>query len=202
MNNETELKLLLAPQDHSRILIAPCLAGYPRSTLHLVNTYFDTPERVLNSARVALRIREKNGRYIQTLKTKGESVCGLSHRGEWEWNLPSPALDIERLSVVLPEVLSGVDLTTLQPVFRTDFKRQVIDIVWQGAEIELALDLGEVIAGERTLPISELELELKSGDESSLYSLADALRQDVKLTSGDISKAEQGYRLAQGDYVT
>ena len=196
MSRETELKLLLAPEDHACILSAPCLAGQPVVTLHLSNTYFDTENQALNHARVALRIRKKKNTYIQTLKTKGESVGGLSHRGEWEWELPAPELDVEKLAGVWPSSLKGIDASSLKPVFSTDFERKVVDLVWEGAQIELALDHGQVIVGEKTSLISELELELKEGPESALISLADELRQCASLQPGDISKAEQGYRLA------
>ncbi|CAM3431138.1 inorganic triphosphatase [Parendozoicomonas haliclonae] len=196
MSHETELKLRLSPDDHDRIIAAPCLSCHPRVTLQLTNTYYDTPDHDLNNARVALRIREKNGNYIQTLKTKGESVGGLSRRGEWEWYLDEPQLDLQKLNDVWPESLANLDKTLLQPVFRTDFRRQMVDIIWEGAEIEVALDLGDVIAGDKTSFISELELELKKGDEEALFSLAKELGTLAPLTPCDISKAEQGYRLA------
>ncbi|MTI13607.1 CYTH domain-containing protein [Sansalvadorimonas verongulae] len=198
MGREIELKLSLAAADHGALLNAPCLAGQPVVTLHLANTYFDTPDAVLNQHRVALRVREKNGIYIQTLKTRGESVNGLSHRGEWEWQLEGPELDGRRLESVWPEALKGVDVSTLTPVFRTDFERKVIDFQWLGASIELALDKGHVVAGSRTQPISELELELKEGDETALISLAEELGRVIVLKPENISKAERGYRLARG----
>lgn len=195
MSNETELKLLLAEKDHGLILAAPCLAAFPRNEQHLANTYFDTPDHALNKARVALRIRKKNGQYVQTLKTQGESENGLSRRGEWEWQLTEPVLDVTKLQTVWPESLHSIDIASLEPVFRTDFIRQFSNVIWEDAEIELALDLGQVISEDKVAMISELELELKKGNESALLSLADELRKLVELIPGDISKAERGYQL-------
>ena len=195
MSNETELKLLLAEEDHGLILAAPCLATFPRNEQHLANTYFDTPDHVLNKARVALRIRKKNGHFIQTLKTQGESEDGLSRRGEWEWQLTEPVLDVTKLQTVWPESLHNIDIASLEPVFRTDFIRQFSNVIWENAEIELALDLGQVISEGKVAMISELELELKKGNESALLSLADELRKLVELIPSDISKAERGYQL-------
>ncbi|WP_281645687.1 CYTH domain-containing protein [Parendozoicomonas sp. Alg238-R29] len=197
MGHEVELKLSLAACDHQKVLKAACLVDQPVVTLHLKNTYFDTPDERLNQHRVALRIREKNGVYIQTLKTKGVSVNGISRRGEWEWQLEGNELDGERLAKVWPEALQGIDIASLEPVFTTDFERKVIDFQWQSALIELALDCGEVKARGKSQPISELELELKGGDESALQSLADELGKLVKLKPENISKAERGYRLAE-----
>ena len=88
MSQETELKLHIPPSQIpalSRILTTamPPEVGAiePGGTTQLKNTYFDTPDQRLNQARVALRIRERNGQFIQTLKTQGESVNGLTRRG-------------------------------------------------------------------------------------------------------------------------
>ena len=195
MSSETELKLLLAPQDHQKLLEVPCLKGREVVVMQLDNTYFDTPEQDLNNCRVALRIRRNGDRFIQTLKTKGVSINGLSRRGEWEWELQEPVLNLDELKPVWPDSLNRVDLTRLAPVFRTDFQRSQICLHWQGADLELALDSGQIKAGEKVEVISELELELKDGPESALHDLAGLLGQQVQLVPGDISKAERGYQL-------
>src|SRR5690606_24685239 len=61
--------------------------------------------------------------------------------------------------------------------------------------IELALDEGWVIAGERKAPILEVELELRQGNLAELFNLAQELAQEVPVWLSDISKAERGYRL-------
>ncbi|MFL9598935.1 adenylate cyclase, partial [Aeromonas veronii] len=47
--------------------------------------------------------------------------------------------------------------------FRTDFLRRHWLIAFEGAEIELAWDLGEIVGSQGSTTINELELELKSG---------------------------------------
>ncbi|WP_215201240.1 CYTH domain-containing protein, partial [Escherichia coli] len=49
------------------------------------NQYYDTPGRELARAKVALRMRRDGEQYIQTLKSRGQSVAGLSERNEWDW---------------------------------------------------------------------------------------------------------------------
>jgi inorganic triphosphatase YgiF len=63
----------------------------------LFNQYFDTPERDLAAAKVALRVRRDGEQFIQTLKTRGQSVAGLSERNEWDWNLAKAKLDLKKL---------------------------------------------------------------------------------------------------------
>jgi len=63
----------------------------------------------------------------------------------------------------------------------------------------LALDQGTVFSGEKSFPISEVELELKVGAVSSLFEVALAMQEHVFLRVEDISKAERGYRLYGGE---
>lgn len=199
MSLETELKLSL-PQSQVEALrqhpFWPQNAGEPE-TFHLGNTYYDTPDRQLNQARVALRIREKNGQYYQTLKTKGDSVNGLTRRGEWEWPIHKPELDIDGLLKIWPDNLPEVDMSALKPLFATDFDRTcwTIEYSQPKARIEAALDIGWVKAGKRSSPICELELELLEGDERALESIAEKLSKTIQLEPSDQSKAERGIEL-------
>jgi triphosphatase len=66
---------------------------------------------------------------------------------------------------------------------------------FEDAEIELCMDSGEIRAGQSSCPISELELELKSGSAQQLFKLAQALLDIVPLQVEHTSKAEYGYLL-------
>ncbi len=204
MSQETELKLCVAPAQAEALrqvltTTLPPEAGTIEalSAVQLKNTYFDTSDLRLNQVRVALRIRERDGQFIQTLKTQGESVNGLSRRGEWEWPLTDAELDGVVLIPVWPEQLGDVSVAQLLPQFSTDFKRTCWLLVWHQpyARLEVALDQGEVRAGANTDPISELELELLEGNEAALMLVADWLCQSVPMTPGDQSKAERGFAL-------
>jgi inorganic triphosphatase YgiF len=88
-------------------------------------------------------------------------------------------------------------------LFRTDFTRTLWQVSVDGSEVEAAIDQGNVLAevnGElRRAPISEIELELKSGDEAALRALAAHLGQEITgLAPDNISKAQRGYRLRAG----
>ena len=69
---------------------------------------------------------------------------------------------------------------------------------WQGAQIELSMDHGEVRTEQRSTAICELELELKSGEPVRLFELAEVLLEIVPFELETVSKAEQGYRLLTG----
>ena len=199
MSHETELKLSLPENQIEALKQHPFWqqhASQP-TTFHLGNSYFDTPDMQLNQARVALRIREKNGQYFQTLKTKGESINGLTRRGEWEWPIGQPELDIDGLLKIWLAHLPEVATHTLEPLFSTDFDRTCWEIEWPQpkARVEAALDVGLVKAGNQSSPICELELELLEGDELALEAIAKVLGHTIRLTPSDKSKAERGIEL-------
>ena len=198
---ETELKLSLNAADLPALRAHPLLAG-PSDTRRLLNTYFDTPAQDLQRARMAVRERLLGSDWLLTVKTAGSSVGGLSRRQEWEGPSTPGALDFAALvddAALAAQLMAW--RADLQPLFRTDFERQRWVITHAGAEIEVALDQGEVSVPSTALraPILELELELLSGSDSALPALAQALRQSpsgpLALLPSDTSKAQRGMAL-------
>jgi triphosphatase len=85
----------------------------------------------------------------------------------------------------------------LQEVFTTRMERTVWQLQTpQGDHIECVLDQGVIESGKRSVPVSEVELELKQGQAASLFDVALLLLREVPLQLGHMSKAERGYRLA------
>jgi inorganic triphosphatase YgiF len=203
MATEIELKLTIAPTHVARLRRHPLLAslaqGKPRrQRLHSV--YFDTPELDLLHHGVALRLRRVGGRWVQTVKGGGSAEGGLHQRDEWEWPVQGGELDLTLIAETsLAAIMTDELQARLRPLFVTEFWRTAWQLrTAQGAEIELALDQGEVQAGDRRLPISEVELELKSGEAASLFGVALAIQEQVPLRVEDLSKAQRGYLLASG----
>ncbi|WP_211473842.1 CYTH and CHAD domain-containing protein [Collimonas humicola] len=203
---EIELKLLLDPVDVNRFRRHPLLKKHaldkPQSR-QLNSIYFDTPELYLKQNHTALRIRQVGRRLIQTCKSGGRVAAGLHQRPEWESEVSGAKPDLPALlglieaGSAVARLMSAPALAErLQPIFTTQFRRTI----WllrlpSGAEIELALDQGEVIHGDKTIPISEIELELKSGDSASLFDVALELQNSLPLRAANVSKAERGYGL-------
>ncbi|PRB84291.1 inorganic triphosphatase [Pseudomonas sp. MYb185] len=203
MVKETEIKLRVSPEVLGNLRNHPVLRQHLQGEWTggpLYNQYYDTATRELAAARVALRVRRDGEQFIQTLKSRGQSVAGLSERNEWDWTVDAAALDLTLLDdSCWPASLSALDKLTLLPVFTTDFQRTKALLRWERdgetVEVEAALDQGQVLADGRQEPICELELELRSGPIAALLELAAALAADVPLMPCDISKAERGYRL-------
>ena len=164
------------------------------SQLNLINTYYDTEDHFLRLNGCGLRIRttetEQSKCFEITLKSKGNSVGGLHERIEINQPLPNDKLDLS----VLPEEALPNGLTQLRPLFTTNFKRQTWLISFANSEIEVALDLGEITSNGQSMPIQEVELEIKQGNKQDLLNFAIELsRFNLHLFSQ--SKASRGYRL-------
>nr|MBP8253508.1 inorganic triphosphatase [Citrobacter sp.] len=177
------------------------LGGEHHAPSQLLNIYYETPDGWLRSHDMGLRIRGENGRYEMTLKIAGRVTGGLHQRPEYNVALSEPELDLALLPAeVWPNGELPADLASqLQPLFSTDFNREKWLLEVDGSQIELALDLGEVKAGEFAEPLCELELELVSGDTRAVLKLANQLVAEEGLRLGSLSKAARGYHLAQGN---
>jgi len=166
----------------------------------LVSTYFDTPELTLIHQGIGLRLRNENGRWLQTVKCSGQVKNGLHQREEWEHVLTSDQFDLIQLKQTpLVEMIEDPAIwPTLKPVFTTDFERQTLQLTLSDkTEVELAYDRGEVHTDNLAEAIHEIELELKQGSVETLKLLAEQCVKQLSVEYHDESKAHRGYRLVQ-----
>ena len=207
---EIELKLALPTSQPAslakRLAQTPALARRKATHQQLHNVYYDTPEQTLRKQRVALRIRrigsEAKPQWLQTLKMGGSGDSALSQRGEWEAHVPSAELDVASLGTT---PWSGIDpdgtvFRALAPCFVTSFERTS----WlvrrrDGSVVEVALDVGQIVAGDKQAPICELEFELKAGQPAALFELAQQIAHSIAVMPITISKSGRGFALAQDD---
>ena len=206
---EIELKLTLPTSDPSglaqRLARTPVLARRTPNQQFLHNIYFDTPDQVLRQQRVALRLRRVDSHekplWLQTLKTGGSSNSALSQRGEWETPVATPVLSLRDLKATPWSDFDpdGRVFKALQPCFVTGFERTSWRVKKRdGSEVEVALDIGQIEAGEHRTPICELELELISGPPAALFDIARQIARSIAVLPSGMSKAERGFALAQG----
>ena len=193
---EIELKLSLDPAHVARLRHHPSLAGVKPLSRRLHSVYLDTPAWDLVRRAIALRVRRVGRKWVQTLKAESASVGALTRRPEWEQDLTRGHHDLSRLPQEALTLLEGVDMSLVGPVFITAFRRTTWWVEMAGASMEVALDEGEIRAGARTLPLCEVEIELKSGPREALFELALALLETVPMGVEPRSKAARGYALA------
>jgi triphosphatase len=166
--------------------------------------YYDTPDFLLASHRLSLRLRREGRKWVQTLKAEGRSaVERLEHnvpvRGS---RAAPPSLDVDRhngtdVGSLLREALGENGLRRLAERYSTDIERLVCELQIGDATIEAALDLGTIQAEGRSVAICELELEYKAGTPDALFELAQMWSAFGGLWLSTVSKAARGTRLAQ-----
>ncbi|RVT90491.1 CHAD domain-containing protein [Sphingomonas crocodyli] len=193
MVSEVELKLDVDADAANAIEQSPWLGGAPRS-INQRSTYFDTPDRALKAAGLSLRVREADGVWTQTIKADDDRAAGLFARPEWEREVPDGRPVLDDATPIVGLIGDKVDQVAKQ--FEIQVERRLWLVDWKGASIEVAIDRGEVVAGERSARISELELELQTGSRAALFDFARRLHEIGPVRPGIASKAERGYRLS------
>ena len=201
-NRELELKFELDAETFEKFRTKPVLRKLTRGraaskTLHSV--YFDTDDHALHAAGIALRVRHIGAKRIQTVKAKSVIIGGLSNPVEAECDIGRDRPVIEEIpDIALRErVRDIIGERTVEPVCATEMRRTTRMLESAGGTIaELALDRGEVRAGDRTAELCEVELELVSGDALGLLDLVQDLFDSETLHLSNISKAQRGYLLA------
>jgi triphosphatase len=197
---ETELKFQIPAR--SLAAVKQAIATKTARTVALQARYFDTPDQRLATQRVALRMRREGAQWVQTVKALGpNAMVRLEHEVRLDSSEDKPPLDTARhagtdAGNALAAAL-GDRAGSSQLVFETRVLRTLRLVRHAGALVEVALDVGDVIAGERQQPLCELEFELKRGPIDGLLSLAARWVKQHGLWLDVRSKAERGLRLAR-----
>lgn len=199
---EVELKLLVERACADRL--ANCKAtgaeeGAPeRQVLHTI--YLDTEDGALRAAGLAFRLRSAKGRWVQTVKARAGMVAGLAEAIECTIPRPGPEADPllvtdARLRARLEEALAG---RVPHPVCETEMDRVTRRLpVGHHGEVEIAIDRGEVRAGDRAETLSEVEIELVDGSPAAIFGAARQLFPQGGPVTSVLNKAERGALLAE-----
>jgi len=195
---EIELKLIVPSDRFADFNNAPIIAANARNKgtrKHLKAVYYDTPKHALRRSGLSFRVRQSGARFTQTVKA--ESANDPLRRGEWEAAVPSMAPDIALALPFLPEKLrADVARHPLEAVFTTDIRRHQRMVDLPSGTIEIAFDQGHLTSGDRSLPVSEIELELKSGSPSAIWELALRLAEHGSVKPSIRTKSARGFDLA------
>jgi triphosphatase len=199
LRTEVELKLNISSGDATRVRSHPSIkaACIGKPVTHKITTiYFDTPDLKLMDYGISFRIRRSYGKWIQSIKATGSALAGLHQRLEWESSIIAGRPDFTKINE--PALITLFEDQALRDALLPIFKTEVMRSEWQlafdnGDQVELALDSGQLAAGESHEPISEIELELTSGNTGRLYDLALELQKVIPLRLENLSKAQRGY---------
>ncbi len=200
---EVELKFQV-PAERRRAVDA-AVAGTERPRrVRLQAAYVDTPDRALALAGIALRVRREGRLWVQTLKgAAADGMTRLEHNVALGASTEPPVADPvlhagTEIGERLAKVLGAQGHGALTVLYRTDILRRTRLLTTPHGDVELAFDDGQVIAGDATLPVCELEIELKSGLPLAVIDTAKDWLPRFGLWLDTRSKAERGDLLARG----
>lgn len=159
--------------------------------------YFDTEHCDLAKKEIAYRIRKEGGRWVAALKWKGHSEGALHIREEInvpvENDIPKPEVFSE--SEIGRQVLDILGDTELICVLEMKFTRRLFRLDVGNGLFELSIDQGDILTQYGSEPISEVEIELFSGETDKLVSLGDKLSKKYNLETEERSKYARGIQL-------
>lgn len=158
-------------------------------------TYYDTPSGALSARHYTLRRRLENGVSVCTLKAPVGSA-----RGEWETECEDIRAAVPKLLVLgCPEELSSLTAEGLVPICSAKFTRLAKRVSLPDGTVEIALDQGCLVGGNRKAPLCEVEVELKSGPTELCDSFAKALAAQFSLEVEEKSKFRRALALYKGE---
>lgn len=159
--------------------------------LHIRDTYLDDAKQSLAKQLIALRLRNTDGKWEATFKTRTQIKNGKAVRREETLALPnvknfSQAL----LALTQKKNWQGLNTAALTPRFILANKRSVYEFNYQGARLEMALDKVTIYVLGRQVHLQEIELELKRGNSNALDQFAQQFCAQTKLAHAKISKVK------------
>ena len=168
--------------------------------------YFDTPDGLLAAQGVVVRLRKEGRHWVQTAKAPGSRPLERLEHNVALGMQAAPLLDLARHQhepagdcIRRALRLKGNDaFPPLVLVYSSNIVRLSRLLRLRGTVVEIALDQGHISAGNRTLPVSELELELKQGEPAEAIALAASWCGRHGLWLNSVSKSMKGQRLALG----
>ena len=164
------------------------------TSISMETTYYDTAKRELSPLHWTLRRRYENGKSVCTLKTPAPGGA----RGEWETECPDILSAIPELCKLgAPIQLVAYTIDGVEQVCGAKFTRLAKTLEPEGCTVELALDRGCLMGGDREEPLAEVEVELKEGSEEAAVAFAAALAEEFGLIPEQGSKYRRALALAQ-----
>lgn len=192
MGREFELKFGATEE----ILSAVAEKYGPFAPISMETTYYDTPDAALSHRHITLRRRMENGLSVCTVKTP----LADGSRGEWECHWEDPDTMVEELCKLgAPQELLHLTAGGITPVCGARFQRLARTVEGKDWSAEIALDRGILMGGGREIPLCELEVELKSGEDEKILAFAKALAAEYELQPQKESKFRRAQRLAKGE---
>ena len=191
MATEYELKFKVSAD-----ILAAIDSAFPGSTVMEMETaYYDTPTGAMSGRRYTLRRRLENGVSVCTLKTPAGDA-----RGEWETECEDIEAAIAKLVAMgAPADLEDMVKEGLIHICGAKFTRLAKTVSLPECTVEIALDKGILLGGNKVEPLCEAEVELKEGAKAACDAFAAELAERFGLVSEEKSKFARALRLYKGE---
>ncbi len=168
-----------------------------REEMCFLAKYFDTTDCDLAKNDMAYRVRKEGCRWVAALKWKGHSEGALHTREEI--NVPvnedRPDPGVFRESEIGTELLRIIGDKPLYSMLETRFHRRRFRMDTGTGIFELSVDEGWIVTPYGEEPISEVELELFSGETEELEELGKRMCEAYELEKEEQSKYARGIKI-------
>jgi len=171
----------------------------PLRDAHHHDVHFDTAEHQISAHKAGVRIRREEGTTTLTFKSLGQYSDGIHEREEIEEELSEGAeFDLQQWPQnIAARVRDLVGDEPVVPAFEIKIRRRTWAVERDGTVIgELAFDEGTIIAGEKTEPVREIEVEIKDkGSRADIEEIGRRLLQLLPLRPEQRTKRHRGMDL-------
>ena len=176
-----------------------CLRGdRPIKEIPMNALYYDCADMRLMDAGFACRIRKEGDGYVATLKWKGCDKEGLFVRQELNVPLsedeavPSKLMEAFKEATIYEELVKLVGSEPLVEIMAMEFLRKQVKLDSGKSISVLSYDRGFINSKGKKKTISEVELELYSGDQKDMEAIGEGIKSRFNMEIGEKSKFKQG----------
>src|SRR5262249_18436802 len=187
---ELELKFEVKPTTLRRLTKIPVIKALNKRPQHATeaSVYSDNNKHELHKKGLMLRVRRIGKRHVKTIKIAENSAP--IERDEWETEIAGAQPELDLISgTPLQDLITKKICRGLRPMFETRVRRTYYSLTDKERAIDLTIDRGKLHAGDDSVPICELELELKRGSKDRLFEVARSLVQALPAQISLKSKA-------------
>ena len=200
MGSEIEIKLGISREEDIGKILGDARLGADFGEFAVISMnarYYDTRELDLLARNYVVRIRKENGANVATLKKRHKELdSGVMVREEWNHEVPSNSrMKLSYFTEVEEELEGIVGHKELVEIVETDFIRRILNVEFQGSQLEMAVDHGKIISKGQEVPIMEVEIELKEGEAEAITGFMEEYLQEYQLPVEMESKFRRGVDL-------
>ena len=172
----------------------------PSSPLRFFAKYYDTDLNDLQRYQCSLRARLEGDKFRAALKLKGDIVEGMSSREEYECDIDGWLNKVGDLPDGEFKDRVNFWLTNdclLEERVVVDMQRRIVNLDYQGTEIEVVADQGVIFGGNEQQQLYEIELELKSGQLEHITEIGKQFMEQFDLLPSTVTKHGIGLDLCK-----